>query len=438
MSYQKMFSYPSPSSSDTSLSTPYFTIGELSSPLTIPRTPPRKTDASLLPTPPSSPGITIDNPEQFLPPLLTMEGLQSLAPKEPTESGHIPRPPNAFMLFRSFVLKHRMHERLENSNHQQLASRVAGDLWRSIRPEVREAWHERALLMRDFHKAQYPDYKFSPSPRAVKKEKREVKGDATQSRLYREKYMGIPGQAPLPVRKRKQLNKRGVKVEDEDEEEEYTPSRRRRAKAARLPPSPMPSSSTATGPSAPQHNAISSLQAALSNPDILANLLAALPQLMSHLALQAASPSGSPYGVPTPMSQSSAASSSSLRPLLPQLFAGQNNGVGFGLGSQVRLRLLCSTLTKLTSALCSSLWHLAPVPPCPRFLKVLSTTSSGSLASLPLSTCFVRPLPSQDRPLPTCSQPRLQRTNSLRPTSTSSWHFFRRSPQRLFPGRHLP
>ncbi|KIP07702.1 hypothetical protein PHLGIDRAFT_46949, partial [Phlebiopsis gigantea 11061_1 CR5-6] len=74
----------------------------------------------------------------------------------------IPRPPNSFMLFRSHLLKHIIPK--DMGKKQQKASRTAGKFWNDPRLpyQVKKAWEERAKVVRDWHKAKYPDYKFSP------------------------------------------------------------------------------------------------------------------------------------------------------------------------------------------------------------------------------------------------------------------------------------
>ncbi|EKM59811.1 uncharacterized protein PHACADRAFT_54114, partial [Phanerochaete carnosa HHB-10118-sp] len=77
----------------------------------------------------------------------------------------IPRPANAFLLFRSFLLKYKLNaEQLHNK--QQTTSVIAADIWRSLPAYVRDEWGLRAKDAADLHQALFPGYKFEPSRKA--------------------------------------------------------------------------------------------------------------------------------------------------------------------------------------------------------------------------------------------------------------------------------
>lgn len=82
---------------------------------------------------------------------------------------HIPRPPNAFMLYRSHMLKNRGNANAEK--RQQELSRIAGQLWRSMNKEDRAVWHKKAAEVQADHYAKYPDYKFKPNRKSAKSAK---------------------------------------------------------------------------------------------------------------------------------------------------------------------------------------------------------------------------------------------------------------------------
>ncbi|KAE9391328.1 HMG-box, partial [Gymnopus androsaceus JB14] len=75
--------------------------------------------------------------------------------------GHIPRPPNAFMLFRSdFVKQRRVPSSIETS-HGSL-SKIIASCWKLL-PEIeRRFWYKKADAAKAEHKRKYPDYRFTP------------------------------------------------------------------------------------------------------------------------------------------------------------------------------------------------------------------------------------------------------------------------------------
>ncbi|KAG2135891.1 uncharacterized protein EDB93DRAFT_1254141 [Suillus bovinus] len=82
---------------------------------------------------------------------------------------HIPRPPNAFMLYRSHMLKTRGNA--DPEKRQQNLSRIAGQLWRAMSKEDRAVWHTKAAEVQAAHYAKYPGYKFKPNRKSAKSAK---------------------------------------------------------------------------------------------------------------------------------------------------------------------------------------------------------------------------------------------------------------------------
>ena len=73
----------------------------------------------------------------------------------------IPRPPNAFMLYRSDFHKRRTIPR-EVEKRQQNLSRIAGQCWKML-PETEKAiWYGKAAVIRAEHRARYPSHKTGP------------------------------------------------------------------------------------------------------------------------------------------------------------------------------------------------------------------------------------------------------------------------------------
>ncbi|KAI0659901.1 hypothetical protein C8Q70DRAFT_914493 [Cubamyces menziesii] len=74
---------------------------------------------------------------------------------------HIPRPPNAFILFRSsFIKKQHVSSEVE-TNHSTL-SKIIGLTWQNLPHEERQVWHAKAKAALEEHKRKYPQYAFRP------------------------------------------------------------------------------------------------------------------------------------------------------------------------------------------------------------------------------------------------------------------------------------
>ncbi|KAF9554992.1 hypothetical protein CPC08DRAFT_766286 [Agrocybe pediades] len=76
-------------------------------------------------------------------------------------AGHIPRPPNAFMLFRSWFVKSRHVSTEVETNHSTL-SKIIGMTWRSLSEEDREEWYTKARTALAEHKLKFPTYAYRP------------------------------------------------------------------------------------------------------------------------------------------------------------------------------------------------------------------------------------------------------------------------------------
>ena len=90
---------------------------------------------------------------------------------------HIPRPPNAFILFRSSFIKSQHVSSEVETNHSTL-SKIIGLTWQNLPNEERQIWHARAKTALEEHKRKFPSYAFKPihnKPRALPGEKRKVR-----------------------------------------------------------------------------------------------------------------------------------------------------------------------------------------------------------------------------------------------------------------------
>ncbi|KAH8810308.1 hypothetical protein DL96DRAFT_1626680 [Flagelloscypha sp. PMI_526] len=84
---------------------------------------------------------------------------------------HVPRPPNAFILFRSSFIKGNHVDPNIETNHSTL-SKIAGLTWNNLSDLQKEEWHQKAKLARAEHRAQFPDYSFKPADRPAERPKR--------------------------------------------------------------------------------------------------------------------------------------------------------------------------------------------------------------------------------------------------------------------------
>ncbi|KAJ7500318.1 hypothetical protein B0H11DRAFT_1800704, partial [Mycena galericulata] len=84
------------------------------------------------------------------------------SPTSPTgPSPHIPRPPNAFILFRSAFIRSGAVPPSSEPSHATLSA-IAGLAWGALPPDVRGGWHERARKAREEHGKRFPGYAFRP------------------------------------------------------------------------------------------------------------------------------------------------------------------------------------------------------------------------------------------------------------------------------------
>ncbi|KAH9891119.1 hypothetical protein C8Q73DRAFT_110965 [Cubamyces lactineus] len=90
--------------------------------------------------------------------------------------GHIPRPPNAFMIFRSELWNKEKIKSTVERDHRQI-SRIAGNLWNRLTEDERAPYQELAEEAKRLHAQTYPQYKYSPIYRRDKPAKRKPRQD---------------------------------------------------------------------------------------------------------------------------------------------------------------------------------------------------------------------------------------------------------------------
>ena len=114
---------------------------------------------------------------------------KSHARKQP--DGHIPRPRNAFILFRcDFVAQKKIPASVE-PDHRNI-SRIVGRVWKAMSDEERRPWVEEAREERETHKRLHPQYRYSPSSAAAGTAGANTKTKRAQNKKMRESMGVLP------------------------------------------------------------------------------------------------------------------------------------------------------------------------------------------------------------------------------------------------------
>ena len=111
--------------------------------------------------------------QRELPPL----DLHSQCRRRKGKNGNAPRPPNAFMLFRSDFWKFNK-ETIPERDHRQI-SRIAAHCWNALAEPRRVPYQDQAKKLKEEHALLYPQHKYNPSvkDRAQRKVKAEIDDD---------------------------------------------------------------------------------------------------------------------------------------------------------------------------------------------------------------------------------------------------------------------
>jgi len=170
-----------------------------------PAKPPRRKDKTELTPNQGDPTSSASNLAPFCSSALLEASLHVASSPKPISRPHIPRPPNAFMIFRSNFLKIGAADCLDR--RQQNLSRLAGTAWNSLTSEAKAKWHEEAAQALLKHQQEYPNYKFTPAPRGSRRAKNTIRVKCEDSergkyRDVRDKYLGIPGVSETHRRQR--------------------------------------------------------------------------------------------------------------------------------------------------------------------------------------------------------------------------------------------
>ncbi|KAM0752886.1 hypothetical protein T439DRAFT_378649 [Meredithblackwellia eburnea MCA 4105] len=112
-------------------------------------------------TPPSrTAGRTVDDDSRKRKSSGTAARSASKSAKRP--EGHTPRPPNAWILYRSEQIRALKSDKELSKKPQSDISKLIGHMWREESDEVKRWYETEAELRKREHKIKYPDYRFCP------------------------------------------------------------------------------------------------------------------------------------------------------------------------------------------------------------------------------------------------------------------------------------
>jgi len=79
--------------------------------------------------------------------------------------GHITRPPNAFLVFRSeFWAREKAKTKPVERDHRDI-SRIVALCWKQMDDAAKKPYFDRAQELKELHKLKYPYYRLTPAPR---------------------------------------------------------------------------------------------------------------------------------------------------------------------------------------------------------------------------------------------------------------------------------
>ncbi|KAF9458755.1 hypothetical protein BDZ94DRAFT_1200641 [Collybia nuda] len=101
------------------------------------------------------------------------------------QKGHIARPPNAFMLFRSiFWANEKLKEEPIERDHRDI-SRIAAHCWNALDDAAKDPYRELALQKKLQHGLEHPDYKYKPAFSRLRSSKRRIKRNSDEEERCR-------------------------------------------------------------------------------------------------------------------------------------------------------------------------------------------------------------------------------------------------------------
>ncbi|KAH9887968.1 hypothetical protein C8Q73DRAFT_711487 [Cubamyces lactineus] len=117
-----------------------------------------------------------------------------LPPGKRLSQGYIPRPPNAFMLFRANFVRQKHVPGSIETNHGSL-SKIIGNCWRALPLEEKKYWEIEAKKAKAAHKERYPHYRFRP----VHNKKKKAEAAAAVSDAASQLEGGVKRRDKLPT-----------------------------------------------------------------------------------------------------------------------------------------------------------------------------------------------------------------------------------------------
>ncbi|KAI0353857.1 hypothetical protein OH77DRAFT_1505081 [Trametes cingulata] len=118
-----------------------------------------------------------------------------LPPGKRLSQGYIPRPPNAFMLFRANFVRQKHVPGSIETNHGSL-SKIIGNCWRALPLEEKKYWEIEAKKEKAAHKERYPHYRFRP---VHNKNKKKAEAAAAAAQAAGQPEGGIKRKDKLPT-----------------------------------------------------------------------------------------------------------------------------------------------------------------------------------------------------------------------------------------------
>ncbi|KAF8623292.1 hypothetical protein AX17_007464 [Amanita inopinata Kibby_2008] len=116
----------------------------------------------LVDAPPPPPPVVVTEFQLFSPPTDSPSTTKRVPHSKKKPENHIPRPPNAFILFRSSFIKSQHVSAEVETNHSTL-SKIIGMTWQNLPEDERQAWHAKAKIALDEHRRKFPKYTFRPT-----------------------------------------------------------------------------------------------------------------------------------------------------------------------------------------------------------------------------------------------------------------------------------
>ncbi|KAI0090111.1 hypothetical protein BDY19DRAFT_938531 [Irpex rosettiformis] len=117
-----------------------------------------------------TPEATAPGTFMYEPPPFVDEPTAKTSHSKKKDESYIPRPPNAFILFRSsFIKAQHIPEKIED-NHCAL-SKIIGKYWKTLPRPERQVWEAKAIVALAEHRKKYPDWRFRPGANGLGKVK---------------------------------------------------------------------------------------------------------------------------------------------------------------------------------------------------------------------------------------------------------------------------